>query len=158
LLYRPESFEPLTDEGWDEGRVRAAIAAVVADTDEAYDPDALWPANDWDAWQSTPPLKDLYCGGGGVVWALDALRRRGYADTSVDLAAAIGRTLELWQEEPDLSGLEWLPQPRQPSLLAGEGGLLVVAYRLGRSGRPVRTGTRRASVSATARPGTATRC
>ena len=130
MLYRPESFEPLTDERWDEARVRDAIAAVVADTDEAYDAETLWPANEWDAWMSTPPLKDLYCGAAGVVWALDALRRWGYAETSVDLAAAIARTLELWQEAPDLSGLDWLPEPRQPSLLAGEGGLLVVAYRV----------------------------
>jgi hypothetical protein len=130
MLYRPESFVPLIDERWDEARVRSAIAALVADTDEAYDPESLWPAQEWDAWQSAPPLKNLYCGAGGVVWALDALRRRGFAETSVDLAAAIGRTLELWQEAPDLSGLDWLPQPRGPSLLAGEGGLLVVAYRV----------------------------
>jgi lanthionine synthetase-like protein len=130
VLYRPESFEPLTDERWDEARVRSAIATIVADTDAAFDPETLWPADEWDLWESRPPLKDLYCGAGGVVWALDVLRRRGYAETSVDLAAAIARTLELWQQEPDLSGLDWLSQPRQPALLAGEGGLLVVAYRV----------------------------
>ena len=133
MLYRPESFEPLGDERWDEGRARSAIAAIVADADEAYDPQTLWPANEWDSWMSTPPLKDLYGGAGGVVWALDALRRRGYAETSVDLAAAIDRTLELWQEEPDLSKLDWLPEPRQPGLLGGEGGLLLVACRVAAS-------------------------
>jgi lantibiotic modifying enzyme len=65
-----------------------------------------------------------------VVLALDVLRRRAYADTQVDLSAAIARTLELWQEAPDLSGLDDLPQPRESSLLGGEAGLLVVAYRL----------------------------
>jgi Lanthionine synthetase C-like protein len=130
VLYRPESFESLGDERWDEGRARSVIAAIVAATDEAYDPQTLWPANEWDAWMSTPPLKDLYGGAGGVVWALDALRRRGFAETRVDLAAAIERTLELWEEEPDLSKLDWLPEPRQPGLLGGEGGLLMVAYRV----------------------------
>jgi lanthionine synthetase-like protein len=130
VLYRPESFQTLRDEQWDEGRVRSAIAAIVTAADEAYDPDMLWPANEWDAWMSTPPLKDLYGGAGGVVWALDALRRRGYPETRVDLRAAIERTLELWQLEPDLSQLDWLPTPRQPSLLGGEGGLLLVAYRV----------------------------
>ena len=130
MLYRPESFEPLGDERWDEGRARSAVAAIVAETDAAYDPQTLWPANEWDAWMSTPPLKDLYCGAAGVVWALDALRRRGYAETRVELAAAIERTLELWQEKPDLSELDWLPEPRQPGLLGGEGGLLMVAYRV----------------------------
>jgi hypothetical protein len=133
VLYNPASFEPLTYEPWDEARVRAGIAAIVADADEAYDPETLWPANEWDAWMSTPPLKDLYGGAGGVVWALDALRRGGHAETRLDLDAAIERTLELWQQEPDLSQLDWLPEPRQPSLLGGEGGLLFVAWRVGPS-------------------------
>lgn len=130
MLFRPEAFEPLVDEPWDEGRCRDAIAAIVADADEAYDPEALWPANEWDLWKSEPPLKDLYCGAGGVLWALDALRRRGHAETRIDLAAAIARTIELWHEEPDLSGLDTLPQPRESSLLSGEAGLLLVAWRL----------------------------
>jgi hypothetical protein len=130
MLYRPESFEPLTDEPWDEPRVRDAIARIVARSQEAYDTERLWPANEWDAWKSKPPLKDLYGAAAGVVWALDALRRRGYPETTIDLAGAMARTLELWQQEPDLSELDWLPEPRQPSLLGGEGGLLLVAYRV----------------------------
>jgi hypothetical protein len=131
VLYRPEAFEPLTDEPWDDGRVRAGIAAIVADADAHFDEDALWPANEWDAWNSTPPLKDLYCGAGGVVLALEILRRRGPAETAIDLAAASHRTLELWRAEPDLAGgkIE-LPSPSASSLLSGETGLLLVAWRL----------------------------
>jgi lantibiotic modifying enzyme len=131
VLYRPEAFEPLTDQPWAEQRIRAGIAAIVADADEHFDPDELWPANDWDAWNSTPPLKDLYCGAGGVVLALDILRRRGLAETAIDLAAAAYRTLELGRAEPDLSGgaIE-LPSPSASSLLCGEAGLLLVAWRL----------------------------
>jgi hypothetical protein len=33
-------------------------------------------------------LKNLYVGAAGVIWALDAVRRRGHAETSLDLAAA----------------------------------------------------------------------
>jgi lantibiotic modifying enzyme len=130
VLYRPEAFEPLVDEPWGETRVRGAIAAIVAETDEAFDPDGLWPANEWDAWQSTPPLKDLYCGAGGVVWALDALRRRGHAETSIDLAAAVARALELQRETPDLAGLGNLPAPAASSLYCGETGTLLLAWRL----------------------------
>jgi len=130
VLHNPASFEPLVDVPWDEARVRAAIVAIVADADAAFDPGSLWPANEWDAWKSTPPLKDLYGGAAGVVLALAAIGRRGYAETQVDLSAAIARTLELWQDAPDLSGLDDLPQPRDSSLLAGEAGLVVVAYRL----------------------------
>jgi lantibiotic modifying enzyme len=130
VLYRPEAFEPLAGEPWDEARVRGAIATIVADSDEAFDPDGLWPANEWDAWQSTPPLKDLYCGAAGVVWALDALRRRGHAETRIDLAAAASRALELQREQPDLAGLEELPTPSASSLFGGETGTLLLAWRL----------------------------
>ena len=131
MLYSPDEFEPLTDEPWDEARVRAAIEAIAKDAEAAFDPDGLWPANEWDAWGSSPPLKDLYCGAGGMIWALDALRRRGHADTSIDLVAAADRTIELWLEEPDLSEAEIeLPPERASSLLVGESGLLLVAWRL----------------------------
>jgi lantibiotic modifying enzyme len=130
VLYGPESFEPLTDDDWDEARVRSAIAAIVSDADEAYEPQSLWPANEWDAWQTPTPLKDLYVGAAGVVWALDALRRRGHAETRLDLASAVARTLELWRAEPDLmSGIE-LPSKPASSLLCGESGILLVAWRL----------------------------
>ena len=131
MLYRPEAFEPLTDETWDEARVRAGIAAIVADADEHFDPERLWPANEWDAWNSTPPLKDLYCGASGVVLALDVLRRRGLAETAIDLTGAAHWTLELWRAEPDLSGGEIeLPSPSASSLLGGDTGLLLVSWRL----------------------------
>jgi hypothetical protein len=131
VLYSPAEFEPLTDEPWDEERVRAAIRAIVADADAAFDPAGLWPANEWDAWGSTPPVKDLYCGAGGVIWALDALRRRGHAETAIDLAAAIARTIELWREAPDLAAAKIeLPAARESSLLCGEAGLLLVNWRL----------------------------
>ena len=130
VLYRPESFEPLTDEDWNEARVRGAIAAIVSDADETYDPQSFWPANEWDAWQAATPLKNLYCGAAGVVWALDALRRRGHAETRLDLAAAAERALELWRAEPDLMADTELPSTPASSLLCGESGILLVAWRL----------------------------
>ena len=132
MLYRPDAFETLTDEPWDEERVRAGITAIVADTDEHFDPEGLWPANEWDAWNTTPPVKDLYCGAAGVVLALDILRRRGLAETTIDLAVVMRRTLERWRGgESDLSGGEIeLPSQRDSSLLGGEAGLVVVAWRL----------------------------
>ncbi|HEY7018313.1 MAG TPA: LanC-like protein [Gaiellaceae bacterium] len=131
MLYSPDEFQPLTDEPWDDGRVRAAIQAIAGDAEAAFDPDGLWPANDWDAWGSSPPVKDLYCGAGGVIWALDALRRRGYVETAIDLAAAADRTVERWRGEPDLVAADIeLPPERASSLLAGESGLLLVAWRM----------------------------
>src|ERR671934_2908238 len=100
-LYEPEQFEPLPDEPWDAARVEDAIATIVGDADAAFDPDALWPADEWDGWEEELPLKNLYVGAAGVIWALDALRRRGQAETSLDLAAASLRTLELKRAAPD---------------------------------------------------------
>ena len=114
MLFDAAGFEPLTDEPWDDERVRAAIRTIVADADAAFDAVGLWPANEWDSWGSTPPLKDLYCGAGGVIWALDALVRRGLAETGIDLAAA---EIEL-------------PSARESSLLCGEAGLLLANWRL----------------------------
>ena len=131
MLYEPELFEPLTDTPWDESRVREAMRGIVADADAAFDPDGLWPAHEWDVYQSTAPLKDMYVGSPGVIWALDALRRRGHAETTLDLAAAALRTLEAWREVPDFA--QWpedLPSRAQSALLTGESGPLIVAWRL----------------------------
>jgi lantibiotic modifying enzyme len=127
VLYEPAHFEPLTDEPWDPRHVEDAIATIVADADAVFDPDALWPAHDWDGWEEPLPLKTLYVGAAGVIWALDALRRRGHAETSLDLADAALRTLELKRAEPDFTADEHY---HPAALLAGETGPLLVAFRL----------------------------
>jgi lantibiotic modifying enzyme len=130
VLYRPEAVEPLADDPWEAGRVRDAITAIVEDADLAFDAGALWPADEWDAWTSPVPLKSLYVGAAGVVWALDALRRRGHAESRLDLAAAALRTLELRREQPDFPAGVDLPSLADAGLLSGASGVLVVAWRL----------------------------
>ena len=134
MLYRAEKFEPLTETPWDEARVRARIAAIVADAESTYSPDALWPADEWDGWKSALPLKNLYVGAAGVVWGLDALRRRGHGDGALDLPAAAARALELFREEPDFIQDDSfpLPSPRESALFVGETGILTVAWLLTR--------------------------
>jgi hypothetical protein len=129
MLYEATEFERLTDDRWIPARVEDAIAAIVSDTDETFDRDGLWPpAHEWDAWEQPLPLKRLYVGAAGVIWALDALRRRGHAETSLDLPAAASRTVELEREAPDfVADAHYHPA----SLLCGETGLLLVASRLG---------------------------
>ncbi len=134
MLYKPEDFESLTDEPWDAERVRSAIRAIVADTDAAYGGDALWPADEWDGWQAAVPLKNLYVGAAGVIWALDGLRRRGHAETRIDLVDAAARTLAAWRMAPDFMADLELPSTPQSSLLCGESGILLVAWRLAPSG------------------------
>ena len=130
MLYRPDAFDPLTETAWDDAWVRDEIAAIAADAEAAFAADELWPADEWDSWQTPTPLKTLYVGGAGVVWALDALRRRGVAAGGLDLAAAARRTLERRREEPDLMAGEELPSPADAGLLSGEAGVLAVLWRL----------------------------
>jgi lanthionine synthetase-like protein len=131
VLYRPEAFEALTNEPWSERRVREAIAAIVVDADDALrGPKLLWRADDWDGWHGTSPMKNLYVGAAGVLWALDELRRRGHAETRLDLADLAVRTLELFRARPDFMKGMKLPAPRESALLTGEAGILLVAYRL----------------------------
>jgi len=134
VLYDPALHEQLTEEPWDERRVRERIRAIVEDAVRAYDPKALWPAHEWDAFRSESPVRCLYVGAAGVVWGLDSLRRGGHADVEIDLAAAALRTLELVRARPDYA--DWAddgwepPSTPEASLLSGETGVLLVAWRL----------------------------
>ena len=130
MLYRPEAFEPLTEEPWRAHRVREAVREIVADTDDALrGPKLMWRADDWDRWQATSPMKNLYVGAAGVLWALDELRRSGHAETRLDLAEFALGNLELYRARPDQMKIQ-LPEPRESSLLCGETGVLLVTWRL----------------------------
>ena len=129
MLIQREQFESLIDEPWVPARVEDAIAAIVADAETAFDPTALWPVHEWDAYLYSVehPLKVLYGGAAGVVWALDTLRRGGHADTSLDLVGIALQALEREREEPDATRDEhYCPG----SLFDGEAGVLLAAFRL----------------------------
>jgi lantibiotic modifying enzyme len=127
-LYKPEAFEPLTDTPWNEARVADAIQHIVDAAEYAFGDRKLWPAGEWESWQTPLPLKNLYVGAAGVVWALHALRSRGRADGRLDLASAISRTHEAWASEPDLMRNIELPSTAEAGLLTGESGILMTAW------------------------------
>jgi len=131
MLHRPEGYEPLAGE-WNEGRVRAAVRKIVSDADAAFGAESLWPANDWDSWRTPTPLKSLYVGAAGVIWALEELRSRGHAEPRIDLAAAAEFAVEAWRREPDLMAEVELPSRKESGLLSGESGILLVAWQLTR--------------------------
>jgi hypothetical protein len=126
VLYDHAEFERLVDDAWDPARVEDAIAEIVADADSAFDRESLWPADEWDGWDEPLPLKSVYAGSAGVIWALDALRRGGHAETSLDLAAAAARTVELKRDAPDFAADEHY---HPASLICGETGPLLALYR-----------------------------
>ena len=122
MLFDPASHEALVDTPWSESRARAAIAAIVADAESAFDEQSLWPAHPLDDEVTSVEALTLYIGASGVVWALDELERRGaaklrrsWAPTAVALH---GRYVA-----------ESLGDPT-PSLFGGESGILLVAHRL----------------------------
>jgi hypothetical protein len=124
VLYRLDWHEPLTERAWDDAWARDAVAALVAAAVSAYDPDDFWPAQEWDAWGATLPLKGVYCGAAGVVWALARL------GAAFDAAAAATRVHERFVAEPaQLSGVE-LPLQKRSSLFDGETGIAWVRYAL----------------------------
>jgi lantibiotic modifying enzyme len=134
MLYQPDGYEPLAGE-WDEERVRSGIRAIVDDADAAYGAESLWPANDWDSWRTPTPLKTIYVGAAGVVWALEQLRSRGLAEPRTDLAEAALGALAAWRREPDLMAEIELPATKESGLLSGETGILLVAWQLTGDGR-----------------------
>ena len=128
MLYEPDQFDRLIDEPWVRAHVEGAIAKIVADVDAAFGLDRLWPVvNEWDEYRDGQPAKVLYTGAAGVSWALETLRRGGHAETSLDLAAAALRALELERAEPDAAEDEHY---RPGSLPHGETGPLLVAFLL----------------------------
>jgi hypothetical protein len=129
VLYDRALHEPLTETPWSEARVRDAIAELVADADAAYDPAQLWPAHEWDGFRAVLPLKNLYVGAAGVVWALERLGRHGFA-SSLDLCDVAARALERFRAEPDLMADETLPSQRHSSLFHGETGVAFVGWCL----------------------------
>lgn len=129
MLFDPASHEPLTDRAWDAGRARAAIRAIAADAEGAFDPDALWRAHPRDLDEGPlPAVTSLYFGASGIVWALDDLQRRDMAALQRDWAALAAGLPERYRARPDLPE-ETDGQP-VPSLLMGEAGILLVAHRL----------------------------
>jgi hypothetical protein len=134
VLYRPETFDRLTDTPWDEARARERIRDIVADADAGWrGPRLFWKASAWDSWNATSPMKDLYVGGAGVLWGLDQIARRGYAETSLDLPELAVLNVELFRAKPDYIKLQAFrpPEPRDSALFLGEMGILLVAWKLG---------------------------
>jgi Lanthionine synthetase C-like protein len=128
VLFDPASHEPLVDRPWNESQVRAAIAAIVADVESAFDEQALWPAHPLDEnGKPLPSLTSLYLGASGVVWALDELERLGAAEVRLNWAPTAAALHKRYFANPDFAELADGPAP---SLLVGESGVLLVAHRL----------------------------
>ena len=83
MLYHPDRHEPLNEadeQGWDEARARACIAAIARDTEARFSPDSGWPPHPLDLEPGDDPQAanpSLYWGTCGVLWALRYLHSVG---------------------------------------------------------------------------------
>jgi hypothetical protein len=114
LLYSPAAHEPLTQTPWDAAGARDAIAAIVADAEQAFDDGWSVHPLDEDEWTPAKP-HTLYLGGAGVV---AALHRLGSEPNWVPY-------LERAVEEPDFPD-----EDSERSLWGGEVGVRLVLQRL----------------------------
>lgn len=94
-LFEPARHEPLTTARWSEGAARAAIERIVDDALATFTPEGLWPAHPLDE-PDTPAQRRamLYFGAGGIIWALEHLRRAGAIDGAFDFHATVASLVE----------------------------------------------------------------
>jgi lantibiotic modifying enzyme len=121
VLFDPDVHETLVEDAWNEDRVRAAIREIVEDAENAFDDG--WPMHRRDFLyedDETRRYRALYCGGAGVVRALDTLQRRGLVELRCDYISYLDRSYE-----PDLPD-----DDRNRSLMDGETGIRFVLHRL----------------------------
>ena len=70
MLYDPARHEALTEAAWDEARARAAIEAISAEVEAAFDERTLWASHPLDDGGSGGTGdKSIYFGAAGVIWA-----------------------------------------------------------------------------------------
>ena len=123
MLFTPDAHEALAGEPWSAETARTAIAAVVADTEDAFDDG--WPAHPQDLLEHEDPVRrfrTVYAGGAGVVDALRRLEERGFADLRRDYVPYLEHSLQADPDFPD--------DDAERSLWMGETGIRLALQRL----------------------------
>ncbi len=125
MLFDPARHEALTETPWREPAARAAIERIVADAKAAYSKEGLWPIHPLDrSPERADPLKPIYYGAAGVVWALLHLQRAGVADAD-DYLPAVATLLERHREDSlRLTGAPILAYP------TGDAGIALLHWTM----------------------------
>jgi hypothetical protein len=122
VLFTPEAHEAVAGEPWNADRVRRAIAAVVADAEDAFDDG--WLTHPQDLFEGDDPttrLRTVYDGGAGVVEALHRLARRDFVGLRRDYVPYLERSLETPSDFAD--------EDAERSLWMGKTGIRLVLQR-----------------------------
>jgi len=121
--FSPERHEALVEVAWDADRARDAIGRIVTRTRAAASPHGTWPVHPKDGPEDAPPMLGLYSGSAGVIWALDALARSGYAPLGETFAEHLPHHAA-WNREHHLRlGIQ------SRSYLMAQGGILLALFR-----------------------------
>ena len=130
MLFDPARHETLTEAPWRESAAREAIERIVADAKAAYSKEGLWPIHPLDrSPERADPLKPIYYGAAGVVWALQHLQRAGMADAD-DYLPAVATLLERHREDSlRLAGAPILAYP------TGDAGIALLHWTMAPSAR-----------------------
>ena len=124
MLYEPDRHEPLLDVDWDPAQARAAIAAIVEDTEGALGAGCTWPWHPLDeAKDPEPPHKSIYLGASGVLWAMWYLQQAGAVALRLNPPGLIDRVHQTYLAQPDTGEVV-------PSYFLGEVGILLIQWRL----------------------------
>jgi hypothetical protein len=119
-----EAHEPLAGQAWDEGRAREAIARIVAEADDAFDDEQLWPIHPRDVYEGVHgPSTTFWSGASGVIWALERLREQGAAAPARGYATLLPGIRRLYRAHPEVG-----TEPA-PGLLFGECGIALAELR-----------------------------
>jgi hypothetical protein len=125
LWFETARHEPLVATAWNEATARDAIARIAGDALRTFRPDTLWPAHPLDITDPTiaRPVS-LYDGAGGVIWALQYLRRAGAIEADVDFAPTVSTLVG--RNRAVIAGWE----NAYGSYLFGDTGLLMLQWQV----------------------------
>jgi hypothetical protein len=126
-LFEPCRHESLSRVPWEPEAARRSVAEIVAHTLDALEDSTFWPTHPRDDdYLGGRRQTTVYAGAAGVLFALHALRRRGF-EIGLDLRDVAWRVHRHWRRDPDAGFV--------PSLLLGESGLLLLLAELGETER-----------------------
>lgn len=124
-LFDATRHEALQASAWTDAAARAALQRIVKAAADAFDSATGWPAHPLDGGETADErFHMLYCGSGGVIWALEHLARAGHAERRHDFGPFVQGLVERNRAQmgPQPHGLQ--------SFLLGDAGLQALQWML----------------------------
>jgi len=125
VVFSVSRHEPLVDSPWSEARAGRGISAIATASEDAFDlATGLWPLHRYDYEPGIDhPLRSVYGGAAGIIWALEQLAAGGGVELVRDYGVVAERLDAEIEREPDEAD-----RP-DDGFLGGRCGALAVAQR-----------------------------